>query len=333
MNPEPRGILAAIGNTPLVELEKIIPGFPGRIFAKLEKFNPGGSIKDRPALTMLHHKIVSGELQPGRSVVIESSSGNLAIGIAQICKYYGLRFICVVDAKTTGQNIALLRAYGATIEQVTDRDPETGEYLPVRIRRVRELVEQTPHGYWPNQYANLLNARAHERTVKEIIDALDGRVDYLFCATSSFGTLRGCADHIRARGLPTKVIAVDAVGSAIFDGQCPAPRIIPGHGSSVRPPLMDPGAATEVVHVTDLECIVACRQLMERESILVGGSSGATISALTRTGPRIPDGATCVAIFPDGGERYLDTIFSDAWILAHFGEVTHLWKSSSDGRI
>src|SRR5436190_2990981 len=134
-----KGILATIGDTPLVELDKLAPGSGIRLFAKLEKFNPGGSVKDRSALTMLQAKILDGVLVPGRSVVVESSSGNLAIGIAQLCRYYGIRFICVVDAKTTEQNLAVLRAYQAEVEVVTDPDPESGEYLPVRLRRVREL--------------------------------------------------------------------------------------------------------------------------------------------------------------------------------------------------
>jgi cysteine synthase A len=320
------GILSLIGNTPLVELKRIVPGFRGRIHAKLEKFNPGGSIKDRPALSMLLGKIESGELSAERSVVVESSSGNLAIGLAQICNYFGIRFICVVDAKTTPQNLAILRALGASVEVMDEPDPETGEYLPVRIRRVRELVERIPHAYWPNQYANPLNPRAHEQTMREIADALDGRVDFLFCAASSCGTLRGCTDHIRERGLATKIIAVDAVGSAIFGGQTPSVRIIPGHGSSVQSPLLDTSLVDKVIHVSDLECVVACRMLADRESILAGGSSGATVAAVRKMADEIPAGSTCVAIFPDGGDRYLTTIFSDTWVTDHFGEVTHLWK-------
>ncbi|GHJ48854.1 2,3-diaminopropionate biosynthesis protein SbnA [Catellatospora sp. TT07R-123] len=321
----PKGILSTVGNTPLIELENMFSGSGVRVFAKLERFNPGGSIKDRSALSMLLAKIRSGELEPGRSVVVESSSGNLAIGIAQICAYYGIRFICVVDAKTTAQNLAILRAYQAEIEMIGTRDPETGEYLPMRLRRVRELLESIPHAYSPNQYANHLNPRAHHRTMAEIVQALDGKVDYLVCSTSTFGTLRGCAEYARLHDLPTRFIAVDAVGSVIF-GQEPAPRLIPGHGASVVPPLLDPAAAHEVVHVSDLECVVACRLLVNREGILAGGSSGATAAALERMLPRLPLGANAVMIFADGGDRYIDTIYSDEWVHQHFGEVSHLWK-------
>ncbi|MFG2529168.1 2,3-diaminopropionate biosynthesis protein SbnA [Streptomyces sp. NPDC048516] len=328
--PALQGILDAIGHTPLVELSKFAPEFGSRIFAKMEKFNPGGSIKDRSALSMLLERIHSGLLVPGRSVVVESSSGNLAIGIAQICRYFGIEFICVVDAKTTRQNLAMLSAYGARVEVVRAPHPETGEYLGARLDRVRELAATVPGAYWPNQYGNPLNPRAHRETMREIAEALNGQVDYLFSPVSTFGTLRGCAEYIAQHSLDTTVVAVDAVGSAIF-GQQPARRLIPGHGASVPPALLDPACADDVVHVDDLDCVVACRQLVRREGILAGGSSGAAVAALLKIAGRIPDGSHCVMIFPDGGDRYVDTIYSDDWVGAHFGEVSHLWKDAPSG--
>src|SRR3954451_25235683 len=128
-----KGILGTIGDTPLLDLDSLAQGYDFSVFAKMERFNPGGSVKDRSALTMLQAKILDGELQPGRSVVVESSSGNLAIGIAQICRYYGIGFVCVVDAKTTEQNLAILRAYQAQVEVVAEPDPITGEFLPMRL--------------------------------------------------------------------------------------------------------------------------------------------------------------------------------------------------------
>ncbi|MEV4016592.1 2,3-diaminopropionate biosynthesis protein SbnA [Nonomuraea angiospora] len=320
------GILATIGRTPLVKLDRVLPGFPSRVFAKLERFNPGGSIKDRSALSMLSDAIRSGELEPGRSTVVESSSGNLAVGMAQICRYFGLRFICVVDAKTTEQNLAILRAFRAEVEVVDAPDPETGEYLPRRIQRVRELVESIPHAYHPNQYANPLNSRAHYDTMREIVQALDGDVDHVFCSVSSCGTLVGCADYVSGHDLPITITAVDAVGSMIFGGQPRGPRLLPGHGAAVRPALFREDAADRVVHVSDLDCVVGCRKLSEREAILAGGSSGATVAALSAIQDQIPPGSTCVLVFPDGGDRYLDTIYSDAWVRRTFGEVSHLWK-------
>ncbi len=322
---EVSGILATIGATPLVRLKRLYPQMDARVFAKMERFNPGGSIKDRSAISMLLTKIRSGELSPGRSVVVESSSGNLGVGLAQVCRYYDLRFICVVDAKTNDLNLAILRAYGAEVEVVREPDADSGEFLDARLRRVRELVAETPHAYWPNQYANVLNPKAHEGTMREIAEALDHRVDYLFCSVSTTGTLKGCADFIRKHGMSTTVVAVDAVGSVLF-GDEPSTRLIPGHGASVRPALLDHTLPDHVVHVSDLDSVVGCRRLIQREAILAGGSSGAVVTALGRFADAIPDGATCVLILPDGGDRYLPTVYSDVWVTAQFGEVSHLWK-------
>lgn len=319
------GVLATIGGTPLVALDRVVPIADVRVFAKMEKFNPGGSVKDRTALHMLRGKIQTGELVPGRSVVVESTSGNLGVGLAQLCAYFGLELICVVDTRTTAQTVALLRAYRATVEVVSSPG---GDLLGARIARVRELVTRLPDAFWPNQYENPLNAAAHEQTMAEIVTALDGRVDYLFCSVSTGGTLRGCADYIRAHGLATKLVAVDAAGSAIFHTPTEH-RLIPGHGAGRRPPLVDVGVVSEIVHVTDLECVRACRLLVAREAILAGGSSGATVSALGKLRHRIPAGSRCVLVFPDDGNRYLDTIYSDSWVQEHFGEVPSVTPARS----
>lgn len=321
------GILETIGNTPLVKLQRLLRGSTLQIFAKLEKFNPAGSIKDRAAISMLNEKVKNGELERDRSVIIESSSGNLGIGLAQACRYFGMRFVCVVDAKTTRQNIAILHAYGAEVSVVAEPDPATGEFLSMRLARVRELVAAIPGAYWPDQYSNPLNSRAHHQTMREIVEALDGQPDYLFCATSTCGTLTGCAEYIRQHGLSTIVVAVDAVGSVLF-GLRPGRRLIPGHGASVRPALLDVSAADRVVHVSDVECVVGCHRLVSREGILAGGSSGAIVSALETTRIEIPDNSSCVMILPDGGDRYLDTIYSSEWVTAHFGDISELWNES-----
>jgi N-(2-amino-2-carboxyethyl)-L-glutamate synthase len=132
-------ILDTVGNTPLVRLARIGERVNARVYAKIERFNPGGSIKDRAATNMLLRKITSGQLDPAHSVVVESSSGNLGIGLAQLCRYFGMRFICVVDPKTPEPTLAILKAYGATIEVVQQPDPVSGEYLPSRLARIREL--------------------------------------------------------------------------------------------------------------------------------------------------------------------------------------------------
>ena len=318
------GILSVIGNTPLLELKRLFQAEDIRLFGKLEQFNPGGSIKDRPALRVIEQGIKSGAVGPS-TVVVESSSGNMGIGLAQVCAYHKLRFICVVDAKTTAQNINLLKAYNAEVEVIRQPDPATGEYLPARIRRVRELIDLYEDSFWPNQYANQDNSRAHHQTMHEIATALRGEMDYLFCSTSTCGTLRGCSEYIKENGLRTKVIGVDAVGSVIFGG-AKGRRLIPGHGAAVVPKLYYDGLADDCVHVTDVECIIGCHRLIQEEALLAGGSSGAVVMAIERYLPNLRPGAVCVAIFPDRGERYLDTIYSTEWVEKHFGEVSSLWK-------
>lgn len=320
-------ILSTIGHTPLVKLTRVIPDCPFQLFAKLEGFNPGGSAKDRPALHILREGMRSGAIKPW-TVVIESSSGNLGIGLAQACRFLGLRFICVVDPKTTAQNLRIIKAYGAEIDLVTE--PVNGDFLQARINRVQTLLETIKDSYWSNQYGNLSNARSHYRTtMHEIATELHGRLDCLFVATSTCGTLRGCAEYVRDQKLVTKIFAVDAYGSVIFGGR-PAKRLIPGHGAARRPELFRADLADECVRVTDLDCVVGCRRLVRSEAILAGGSSGGVLMALEQVKDRIPEGARCVLIFHDRGERYLDTIYSDEWVEEHFGDVAHLWQDQPE---
>lgn len=319
------GILSTVGNTPLIRLNRFVADAKFSLFAKMESFNPGGSIKDRPALTILREAFSAGVVRPD-SVIVESSSGNMGIGLAQACRYYGLRFICVVDPKTTHQNLQLLRAYGAEVDYVAQPDPETGEFLPARINRVKALLAEIPSAFWPNQYANLNNPMSHYRTMGEIAAALEGRIDYLFVATSTCGTVRGCAEYARDHGIATRIIAVDAYGSLIF-GDVKAKRLLPGMGAGLRPPLCDVSLVDQCVHVTDLECVTGCRRLVATEAILAGGSSGGVVAAVAKIKDQIPDGSVCVAILPDRGERYLDTVYSDDWVREHFGDVERLWPT------
>jgi cysteine synthase A len=295
-----------------VKLERYFSTAPFTVYAKLESFNPCGSVKDRTARSLIDAALRTNQIGPG-TTIIESSSGNLGIGLAQVCLYHGLPFICVVDPKTTPQNLGVLRAYGATIDVVEHPDPRTGEYLQARIDRVQELRASIPNSYWPDQYSNVNNARAHRATIREIVDALGRAPDYLFCATSSCGTLRGAAEYLRELGASTQVVAVDAVGSVIF-GQKPKRRLIPGHGAAMVPKLFSQDLASRCVHVSDEDCVVGCRRLLRTEAILAGGSSGAVVSAIDRMNVHIPPRATCVAILADRGERYLDTIYSDLWV-------------------
>jgi 2,3-diaminopropionate biosynthesis protein SbnA len=311
------GILSTVGHTPLVRLAKLLGHARFNLFAKLEAFNPGGSIKDRSAVHIIQAALQDGSI--GRdTTIVESSSGNMGIGLAMACSYLGLRFICVVDSRTTSQNIRILEAYGAEIELVTTPDPQTGEFLPARIQRVKSLLSEIESSFWPDQYSNIYNARAHHRTMDEIATELDGKVDYLFCSTSTCGTLRGCAEYKRMHHLATKIVAIDAVGSVIFGDQ-PGSRLIPGHGAAIKPDLYQDGLCDRYVHVSDRECVVNCWHLVKHEAILAGGSSGGVLAGARRLQDEIPNGANCVLIFADRGERYLDTIYSKVWLCEHFG--------------
>ena len=194
-----QGILSTIGNTPLIKLDRVLKDVPFRLFAKLEGFNPGGSIKDRPAINIIKRAMKTGAITP-QTTIVESSSGNMGIGLAQVCSYLGLRFICVVDQKTTSQNIRLLQTYGAEVDMIHKSDLQGRDFLQARIDRVRELLTKIKNSFSPNQYANQANSDAHHQTMHEIAMELNGKVDYLFCATSTCGTIRGCARESTLRG-------------------------------------------------------------------------------------------------------------------------------------
>lgn len=314
-----RGILDTIGNTPLVELQRVLPDADFRIFAKLEGFNPGGSAKDRPALRMLEAAIARGEIDSA-STIVESSSGNLAVGLAQVCASKGLRLIVVADPKMTATNLKIVRLYGAEVDMVTEPCPETGEFLSARMKRVRELVSEIPGAYNLNQYANPDNYLAHrDGTMTELIDALGERIDYLFVSVSTCGTLRGCRAALDRAGLTTQIIAVDAAGSAIFGR--PGTRLLPGHGAGVVPEQMVGGLENAFELVTDADCVAGARVLLRREGIMAGASSGGLLSAIARWRPRIPPRSRVAAIFVDRGERYLETMFDDAWCRSNFGFI------------
>ncbi|MFX3634235.1 MAG: 2,3-diaminopropionate biosynthesis protein SbnA [Candidatus Pristimantibacillus sp.] len=311
--------LTLIGDTPLIRLSRIFGNAEFAVYAKLEMLNPGGSIKDRPARSMLQAAMDDGRVHPG-SVVVESSSGNLAIGLAQLCNAIGATFICVIDPRTTDANRRILQAYGARLDLVKKPDSVTGEYVPARLARVKHWLRKLPNAYWPNQYANSYNALAHQHTTMKEIAADLPNIDYLFCGVSTCGTIRGCIDYIRANGLRTKVIAVDAEGSVIFGGeQGKSRRLLPGLGAGIEPGLRPKEGVTSVVTVNDRDCIAACRKLARQESILAGGSSGGVVAAVEKYRDRIEPGSVCVVLLPDRGERYLDTVFDDEWVSDAFG--------------
>ena len=323
------GILSTIGKTPLVELSKLFPATSSRFYAKLEMLNPGGSSKDRTAFLILSTALRKGEIGLN-STVIESSSGNMAIGLAQVCRYLELNLIVVTDPNINRHTLDLIRAYGAKVERVTEAD-SNGNYLENRLKRVRQLRDTIPNSFWPNQYSNELNPEAHYQTMKEIVEDCPAPPDYILAATSTCGTIMGCARYVRENNLKTKVVAVDAVGSVIF-GASSGRRLIPGHGAGRKSDLLDESFIDHVFHMSDKECVIGCRRLLQCESILAGGSAGAVVMTAEKLQLVIPKNSTCVLILPDSGERYLKTIYNDAWVNRTFGEIKRS-RPKNSGRI
>lgn len=312
------GVLDAIGHTPLIALQR----YPRRddlcAWGKLEAANPAGSSKDRSARQLILDAVGDGRIEPGATVV-ESTSGNLGVGLAQVCRYLDLALICVVDSRTHEVNIRRMRALGAEVRIVDDELAAGKDLLAARLDLVAELAETIPGAYWPNQYENPSSAAAHEEgTMREIDAALGGRVDYLFVATSTTGTLRGCCDFIARRRRQTRVIAVDAEGSALFGGTR-NPRRLPGFGAGVATGLSKGAWFDDLVRVDDLACVVGARRLVDREALFVGASSGGVAAAFDSLAPTMAPGATSALIFADGGTGYLDTIYDDEWVQAELG--------------
>ena len=191
------GILSAVGNTPLIRLRRLLPETRFQLFAKLEALNPGGSIKDRPALAILEHALRSGKIGPD-TVVIESSSGNMGIGLAQACRYHGLRFLCVVDRKTVrGQPPDAARLRRGDRPGRRARSGDAGNSSRRGSTAFASCCATSRRSFWPNQYANLQNPASHySTTMHEVATALDGKVDFLFVATSTCGTIRGCVEYV-----------------------------------------------------------------------------------------------------------------------------------------
>lgn len=304
-------ILSCIESTPLVSLHRLFPDPNLHILAKLEFLNPGGSVKDRPARFIVERGLQDGTITP-YTHLIESTSGNLGIALAMVAKVHSLAFTCVVDPKISPTNLQILRQLGANIKMVHEKD-EYGGYLQTRIRCVHELLQMIPHSYWINQYANDLNWQAHYySTGSEIVAEVDGPVDCLVIAVSTTGTLRGVNTRLREIYPHLRTIAVDALGSVIFGAQA-GPREIPGIGASRVPELLQIDSINEVIYISDKEAAQGCRDLVEKEGILAGGSSGSVIAALQKLAPTFPPHYRVVTLLPDRGERYLETVYNDAW--------------------
>lgn len=308
-----RNILDTIGNTPLVSLSKIVNPNRAKVKLKLERTNPAGSIKDRPALHIIEDAERRGLLKPG-GTLIESSSGNFGISLAMIGAVKGYRVIILVDPKTTALNLAMLRAFGAEVIVVTEQD-DSGSYHKTRIALANQLHREIPNSFRPDQCFNPTNSEAHyQLSGPELFAQCNDRVDALVLTVSTGGQAGGFSRFFREHSPATQIIAVDAVGSTIFGGSA-HPYLLPGMGLSWTPTNIDDlSRLDEVYKVPDEDAFMACRILARHEGILCGGSSGAALMAALAIADRMSPTETVVCIASDSGERYLPTIYDDAWM-------------------
>lgn len=289
---------------------------PQGVLLKLEGLNVTGSIKLVPAMAMIADAERAGRLRPGGTIV-ESSSGNLGCALAALAAAKGFRFVCVIDPNALPRSVQMMRALGAEIILVTERD-SSGGFLGSRIERVKQEVASRPNAIWLNQYANPANAEAHRHQTAPGLAAAIGYPDYLFLGVGTGGTLMGCLHHFAEVSPTTRIIAVDAVGSVTF-GTPAGPRYIPGLGTSRRPELIQKDLVSDVVHVPEAETIAACRWLARTHGVLLGGSTGTVLAGMRRYAERLPSACRVAAISPDMGERYLDTIYDDDWVIKTYG--------------
>jgi 2,3-diaminopropionate biosynthesis protein SbnA len=304
-----------IGNTPMPAVDLVIDGARRPVHLKLEGHNPGGSIKDRTALGLIESLERRGALRPG-AIVIDSTSGNLGVALAMIARARGYQFVAVVDPKTTEENLIKMRVMGAQIDLVRQPD-ENGGYLLSRLARVRELCASSDAFVWTDQYSSPANPAAHfHSTGPEIYRDMDGRVDVLFAAVSTGGTLAGVGSYFKMVSPRTRVVGVDARGSVVFGGP-PAPRLLTGIGSSRRSSFLTPGLVDEHRLVGDEAAFAFCRALDDATGIRVGGSSGAVLAGCAEYLAEHPEARHVACICADRGENYASSIFDDAWLRSH----------------
>ena len=315
-------ILDLVGHTPMVRLQKVARGVKPAILAKLEQLNPGGSVKDRIALTMIEDAERSGLLRPG-GTIIEPTSGNTGHGLAMVAAIKGYNMVFVMPDKMSAEKISLLRAYGADVvvcpTNVERESPQS--YYSVAER----LSHEIPGAFQPNQYFNERNPEAHYRTTgPEIWEQTEGRVDVFIAGMGTGGTISGVARYLKERKPSVQIVGADPEGS-IYSGPV-RPYKVEGVGEDFMPGTMDIKLVDQVVQVTDKQSFVAARRLAREEGILVGGSSGMALhAALEVARDRGPDDVI-VVLFPDTGRNYLSKFFNDEWMrqngfLARLGAV------------
>ena len=299
-------ITALVGRTPLVRLNRLPAAFGARaeVLAKLESFNPTASVIDRIAGAMVQAAEDEGTITPGRTVLVEPTSGNTGIALAMVAAARGYRLILTMPDTMSTERRAMLRAYGAELQLTPGSEGIQGA-----IDLAQELVEEIPDAYLLQQFVNAANPAIHERTTAEELWAdTDGSLDVLVAGVGTGGTITGCARLLKARNPHLQVVAVEPAGSAVLSGQPAGPHRIQGIGADFVPPVLDQGLIDEVITVTDDDAMEIGRRLAREEGLLSGVSSGAAMAAALQLAQRPElEGKRIVVILASFGERYLST--------------------------
>jgi cystathionine beta-synthase len=309
-----RTVTDLVGNTPLVQLNRVTDGVRATVLAKVEYFNPGGSSKDRIAANIIDVAEREGLLRPGGTIV-EPTSGNTGVGLALVAQQRGYRCVFVVPDKVAEDKRAVMRAYGAEVvvtpTNVAPEDPQS--YYNVSDR----LVSEIPGAFKPNQYANPNGPRSHyESTGPEIWRDTDGRVTHFVAGVGTGGTITGTGRFLReASGGSVRIVGIDPVGS-IYTGGPVHGYDVEGVGEDFWPPAYDPGVVDELHRVSDAESFAMTRRLAREEGLLVGGSSGMAVVGALRAARDLPEDAVVVVLLPDHGRGYLSKVFDDDWMTA-----------------
>jgi cystathionine beta-synthase len=305
-------ILDTVGETPLIRLSRIGSGVTPQLVAKVESFNPGGSIKDRVAMRLVEAAERDGLLRPG-GTIIEPTSGNTGTGLAIAARLKGYRVIAVMPDKMSREKIDLLRAYGAEVVVTpTDVDPDS----PRSYYRVADrLTQEIPGAFQPNQYANPANPETHELTTgPELWRQSGGALTHVVIGVGTGGTISGVARYLKAQNPKVEIIGADPVGS-IYSNETVHPYLVEGVGEDFWPKTYDPSLVDRYVTVSDRDSFLTTRRLALEEGLLVGGSCGLAVYAALQVAAGIDDPSAMVAtILPDGGRAYLSKIFNDDWM-------------------